>query len=128
MLALLKAWLVLEHLDDNDGEIWHVVDALFILDDDVTGVEIHILLWLPLAVLFLHAFEMLQTLLDVDLVVRRNVRHNWVPALTLVLREELLLLGVVDHIYIELLLETSTFFLIRFELVSLLNPSILGAL
>jgi hypothetical protein len=64
----------------------------------VTGVEIVILLWLPLTVLFLHALEMLQTLLNVDLVVSWNAGQNLVPTFTLVLREELLLLGVVDHV------------------------------
>ena len=59
MLTLLETWLIFLDLDVNNGEIWHVVDALLILDDDVTGVEIIILLWLPLPVFFLYALEML---------------------------------------------------------------------
>jgi hypothetical protein len=54
--TLLVSWLVLKNLDVNDGEIWHVVNSLFVFDDFVIGLRLEILR-IPLAELLLYFFE-----------------------------------------------------------------------
>ena len=54
--TLLVSWLVLKNLDVNDGEIWHVVNSLFVLHDFVIGLRLKILR-IPLAELLLYFFE-----------------------------------------------------------------------